>query len=270
MSSSGKEHIQRFLAILIIVAMMMSIGIPAPIIVFFSIVVYFVWRAVQRTDQHLTGRIFEFYLAAHEILRDEERSWYGFEIREAIRLGEDTLHELPDAPPLVYFALGWLYERAGEHDRAAVLLAHVFENEQSEERRLVTPSPELKRYVQVLRRLEREPAEAPQTMAAMRGLERARRLRGAALLAESRQHIAEQVDQSATALAAGHERINNSPAPLMPNKTINHFSQPAPGMPTSQSTPIAHVAPHHQTSEQPRRPIADVLRDVYEEEKKTA
>lgn len=268
MNSSGKEHIQRFLAILIIIAMMMSIGIPAPIIVFFSIVVYFVWRAVQRTDQHLTGRIFEFYLAAHEILRDEERSWYGFEIREAIRLGEETLHELPDAPPLVYFALGWLYERAGEHERAAQLLAHVFENEQAEERRLVTPSPELKRYVQVLRRLEREPAEAPQTMAAMRGLERARRLRGAALLAESRAQLAEQSDAATATLAANHERINRSTSPVAANRNVNHT--PTQPHNASSTSSIVSVAPPQQASEQPRRPIADVLRDVYEEEKKTA
>ena len=69
MSGRGKEAAQRLLAIVVIIAMMMTMGIPAPVIIFFAVVVYFVWRAVQRSEQQETGRIFEFYIAAHEILR---------------------------------------------------------------------------------------------------------------------------------------------------------------------------------------------------------
>ena len=60
------------------------------------------------------------------------------------------------------------------------------ENENADESTYIYPSPELRNYVKILRKIEREPAEAPQTSAAIRALERARRNRGKALLEESR------------------------------------------------------------------------------------
>jgi hypothetical protein len=250
MGSKGRESAQRLLAIIVIVAMLVVMGIPPSVVVFFAIVTYFIWRAVQRSEHQETGRVFEFYISANDILRDEERRWYGFEIAEVIDRGERVLHSMADPPPLIYFALGALYNYAGDHEAAAEHLSYVVENDLSDERHRLSPSPELRRYVHILRKLEREPAEAPQTMAAIRSLDRARRNRAATLLAESR------------------ERLNMIPAlaspPQSPGNAVQHPSvtnvdpnrQPAPGR--RQST---HVPPP---------PIADVLRDVYEEEKKTA
>jgi hypothetical protein len=248
--NKGQEAAQRLLAIIVIMAMLSVMGIPLTVIIFFATVVYFVWRAVQRSEQQDIKGIFDFYISANEILRDDEKRWYGFEIAGAISEGERVLNLMSDPPPLVYFTLGALYNRAGEHEAAVEHLSYVVENDHGDEGRRFSYSPELKRYVQVLRRLEREPAEAPQTMAAMRSLERARRMRAQTLLEESRA-------QSKTV----------APAPL-PSATTHAKDSGATlsslaGARQQQSQPAAPPPPMPP-------PIADVLRDVYEEEKKTA
>ncbi len=245
MSNKGRDSAQRLLAIIVIIAMLAVMGIPVSVIVFFAIVTYFIWRAVQRTEHQETGRVFEFFIAANDILRDEERRWFGFEIAEVIEHGERVLHAMTDPPPLVYFALGALYHHAGDHEAAVEHLSYVIENDLSDERHRNAPSPELRRYVHILRKLEREPAEAPQTMAAIRSLERTRRNFGAALLNESR------------------ERLNLIPSLASKNIQTDGSSQNA----RHEAKPL--VAKHQGALAQPP-PIADVLRDVYEEEKKTA
>ena len=250
MSSKGRESAQRLLAIIVIVAMLVVMGIPPSVVVFFAIVTYFIWRAVQRSEHQETGRVFEFYISANDILRDEERRWYGFEIAEVIDRGERVLHSMADPPPLIYFALGALYNYAGDHEAAAEHLSYVVENDLSDERHRLSPSPELRRYVHILRKLEREPAEAPQTMAAIRSLDRARRNRAATLLAESRERLNMIPALASPQPSPGNVIQQASATNADPNR------QPAPGRRQS-----AHVAPP---------PIAEVLRDVYEEEKKTA
>ena len=240
--TKGQETAQRLIAIVVIMAMLGVMGIPLTVIVFFATVVYFVWRAVQRSEQQDVKNIFDFYIAANEILRDEEKRWYGFEISSVVAEGERVLHLMPDPPPLVYFALGALYSRAGDHDSAAEHLAYVLEDEHGDEHSRFQPSQELRRYVEVLRRIEREPTEAPQTMAAIRSLERARRTRAAAMLEESRARLR----------AASHGAIAS--AAKRPEEKGLHT------LPGNRQTPAPPTPP----------PIAEVLRDVYEEEKKTA
>ncbi|HWS55909.1 MAG TPA: hypothetical protein VN228_17350, partial [Pyrinomonadaceae bacterium] len=184
--TKGQETAQRLLAIIVIMAMLGVMGIPLTVIFFFATVVYFVWRAVQRSERQDIKNIFDFYISANEVLRDDEKRWYGFELGHVIGEGERVLHLMADPPPLVYFTLGALYHRAGDHEAAAEHLAYVLEDERGDESARLAPSPELRRYVEVLRRVEREPTEAPQTMAAIRSLERARRTRAAEMLAESR------------------------------------------------------------------------------------
>ncbi|HEX3560141.1 MAG TPA: hypothetical protein VHU19_13130 [Pyrinomonadaceae bacterium] len=244
--TKGQETAQRLIAIVIIMAMLGVMGIPLTVIVFFATVVYFVWRAVQRSEQQDVKNIFDFYISANELLRDEEKHWYGFEITQVIGEGERVLHLMPDPPPLVYFTLGALYHRASAYDSAAEHLAYVLEDERGDEHSRTQPSPELRRYVEVLRRIEREPAEAPQTMAAIRSLERARRTRAAAMLDESRAHVSAGTPLVAAELPA--RNVEERGLHTLPGRR-----QPPP-----TATPT--VPP----------PIADVLRDVYEEEKKTA
>lgn len=192
MNDKGRDSAQRFLAIIIIIAMMMTMSIPAPVVVFFAIVIYFVWRAVERSEQQQIEGIFHFYVLANEILRDEDRRWFGYEIAEVIERGEEILRLMRDPPPLVYFALGALYKKAGNASAAADHLSVVLESDLGNENKITVPSPELRYYVKMLRRLERDPAEKPQLMAAVRSLERMRQARAARLLAEAREQLQRQ------------------------------------------------------------------------------
>jgi hypothetical protein len=246
--TKGQETAQRLVAIVVIMAMLGVMGIPLTVICFFATVVYFVWRAVQRSEQQDVKNIFDFYIAANEILRDEEKRWYGFEVGRVIAEGEQVLHMMADPPPLVHFTLGALYHRAGDHQAAAEHLAYILEDERGDEHARLQPSTELRRYVEVLRRIEREPAEAPQTMAAIRSLERARRTRSAAMLDESRERLRAAPPQQHGAIPAAKARRPEEGG----LHTLTGKRQP--------STQTPAVPP----------PISDVLRDLYEEEKKTA
>jgi tetratricopeptide (TPR) repeat protein len=244
--TKGQETAQRLIAIIVIMAMLGVMGIPLTVIFFFATVVYFVWRAVQRSERQDIKNIFDFYISANEVLRDEEKRWYGFELNHVIGEGERVLHLMPDPPPLVYFALGSLYQRAGDHEAAAEHLAYVLEDERGDESARLAPSAELRRYVEVLRRIEREPAEAPQTMAAIRSLERARRTRAAEMLADARARLGERAAPA----------LRTPPAAPREEAGLRALDakRPAP-------TPPPTAPP----------PIAEVLRDLYsEEEKKTA
>jgi hypothetical protein len=248
----GKDAAQRFLAIIVIVAMLGVMGLPLSVIIFFAAVTYFIWRAVQHSEGEDTRRIFEFYLRANDILRGEDRRWYGFEIASVIERGERVAHSMIDPPPLVYFTLGALYHTAGNYERAVDKLAFVVENELTDERRRYNPSPELRRYVRKLRELENEPSDAPQTMAAVRSLDRARRDKAAALLNDSRARLTKgqaEVEQRQLKAETTAERL----------------------LPATEEEPSATVAelPSRNKAATPPRPIAEVLRDVYEE-KKTA
>jgi hypothetical protein len=256
MGSKGRDMGQKLVAIIVILAMLALMGIPLTVILFFATVVYFVWRAVDRSEQHETRRIFDFYLAAGDVLREDERRWFGFEITEVIGQGESVVHSMSDPPPLVHFTLGALYHRAGDHEAAAEHLGYILESEEGDERQRTAPSPELRRYVSVLRRLERDPAEGPQTVAAIRNLERMRRARAASLLEESR-------------------HLNASPS--VTGQPTRNFYTSATGAATPQDAPYrlplaapqANTPPLSSPPPQPA-PIAEVLRDLYEEEKKTA
>ncbi|MCP9493334.1 MAG: hypothetical protein MSG64_02650 [Pyrinomonadaceae bacterium MAG19_C2-C3] len=294
MSGKNKEATQRLLAIIVIIAMMMTMGIPMPVIVFFAFVIYFVWKAVQHTERQEVERIFDFYIAASEILRDDERRWFGFEISKVTRDGESILHELRDPPPLVHFALGALAYRAGDYAVAAERLAHIVETDDGNETRRMTASPELHRYVQVLRNLEREPARGPQTMAAIRSLERARSARSAQMLEESRAKLNEasiaaaSTQQKLFAHEANPHEANaktktSTPAttPILPPNNVSFFddanrnSSDAPdASDAARFNPRPSITANEQTASDNRPsappPITEVLRDLYDEEKKTA
>lgn len=244
--NKGKEILQRILAVIVIIAMLGMIGIPFSVVIFFAIVAYFIWRIVQKSEQQETTHIFEFYISANDILRDEDRHWYGFEITEVIARGERILNAMSDPPPLIYFALGALYNRAGQHERAEQHLAYVVENELSNERHRIIPSVELRRYVQILRKIERDPTDAPLSIAAVRGLERARRNRAVRMLEQSR------------------EEVNKMR--LIEEARTNDIKK---------REPMSFVSSNHQSNGSTQNiqappSIVEVLRDVYEEDKKSA
>ncbi|MEK7723910.1 MAG: hypothetical protein AAB336_06145 [Acidobacteriota bacterium] len=189
-----KEKTQYALTFGVIATMLLVAGFPVFVVGFFGIFAYFLWKTFIQTSPNSTREVFEFYLTANEILRNEERRWFGFEIQEVILNGEVILQRMNGAPPLVYFALGALYNKIGNHKAAVNHLGYVLENDISDESNYLYATPELKEYVKILRKIEREPSEAPQTSAAIRALERTRRNRGKLILEESRKAL-ELLDQ---------------------------------------------------------------------------
>ena len=182
-----KEKGQYFLAFGVVASMLLVAEFPPFVIIFFGIFAYFLLRMFASGSRSETREIFEFYLTANEMLRDDERRWYGFELSEVIKRGEQIVLRINPSPPLLYFALGALQNKAGDHKAAIENLAYVAENTASNEAAYTVGSPELQSYVRVLRKIEREPADAPLTSAAVRALERARKMRAKTLLEDSRQ-----------------------------------------------------------------------------------
>ncbi len=234
---SSKRLGQQLIAMIVIVAMLDFVGFSPILIAFFFLAGFLVWRVILRTNRQQAQEVFDFYIAADEILRDQQRHWYGFEIAEVLNCGERVLGWMPDPPPLLYFALGALHHRAGDYESAIENLAEVVENGLIEEHHRSAPSPALRHYVQMLRNIEREPAIAPQALAALRSLERCRRSHGASLLSESRERFHEIAVN--TGAGEGHDLTDLSVNPVSP-------------LATSVTAP---------------RPISEVLHDVYQEEK---
>ena len=242
-SGTGKLT-TKAIAVIVIVAMLDAVGLSPVIMVFVTGVVLIVWLFARRAQARDVERIFEFYIAADAILREEERRWYGFEISEVIEHGESLLEIMPDPPPLNYYALGALYQRLGNHAACVEYLSKVMEDERYDETHRIAPSPQLRRYVSMLRRIEYQPALAPQTLAAVRSLERARQRNASRLLSESR------------ALA------DAQPQALKEEK-------PVPELTVARSEPsFAPSVPLSEISAPP--PITTVLHDVYQDETRTS
>ncbi|MDI1243764.1 MAG: hypothetical protein PSX80_17775 [bacterium] len=271
-----KERGQYALALVVIASMLVVTNIPVFVIFFFGIFAYFVIRMFSTGPRNETREIFEFYLSANEILRTDDRRWYGFEIHEAITRGEEIVHRMSAAPPLVRFALGALYNKIGDHKSAVNHLGSVVENPSADELSYVYPTPELRNYVKVLRKIEREPAGAPLTSSAVRSLERVRKIRGQSLLEASRTAFATGQPFSADGhvLEAGSDEGNES----QPHRHTEAPSyQEVPPQPAtieaafSQSANLDHDGKKKKSKKGSkeeeyanRQPITDVLHDIYD------
>jgi hypothetical protein len=272
------EKGQYVLAFGVIASMLLIVNFPALVIFFFAIFAYLLLKMFSVAGRSETRDIFEFYLSANEILRDDDRRWFGFEIQEAIARGESITQRMGGAPPLVGFALGALYNKIGNHKMAATALSKAIEGENSDERSYLHPSPELRNYVRVLRKIEREPGDAPLTSAAVRSLERARKLRAKSMLEESRA----AVDASAAIAAA--EEAQKQQMPLLAE--LKSVTDPAEngnvnGKERGQQEPerlsvtaegprernVDRKRPGPKTKEEQysnRKPISEVLHDIYD------
>lgn len=281
-----KEKTQYVLAFGVIAAMLFVAGFPMFVITFFGIFAYFLWKTFTQPSTAGVREVFEFYLSANEILRDDDRRWFGFEVQEVVARGELILQRMNGAPPLVYFTLGALYNKIGNHKAAVNHLTYVLENEFSDETQYNYATPELKNYVKILRKIEREPSEAPQTSAAIRALERARRTRGKVLLEQSRFAVAElEKEEQAKAQEKkelkpggifGAEAQAEQPAPVQePEKPFVAENQENPFHFLDMSdhpidTRYSEEKENAQKEEEPkdvfanRKPISEVLRDIYD------
>src|SRR5262245_29409622 len=236
MTSSNKKLIQKSITVVVILAILQVAGVSPILMLWVTGVVFLVWGVSRRAQNKQIEQIFNFYVAAEAILRDDERRWYGFEVVEVIDDGERVFSFMNDCPSLHLFALGALYHRIEKHDITADYLGRVIEDEVYDDRQNTAPSPQLRRYVTMLRRLEANPALAPEKVAAVRSLERMRRRHASRLLQESR--------------AAQTAAKKETPAEPESPKVVEP-SYPAPG--------VVAVRP----------PISEVLHDVYQDDQST-
>ncbi len=271
-----KEKTQYGLTFGVIATMLFVAGFPMIVIFFFGVFAYFLWKTFSQPSNHGVHQVFEFYLSANEILRDDERRWFGFEVQEVITRGERILQVMHGAPPLVYFTLGALYNKIDNHEAAVNHLSYVVENENSEEGTYVHPSNDLRAYVKLLRKIEREPTSAPQTSAAVRSLERARKNRANKLLDESREKLDEiktikekeerkQLFQKSEAVVEKEkdEKLLKSVVDSELNKEQESTSKQSVRRKPSQKNKKSN-----QTNEEDlftnRKPITEVLHDIYD------
>ncbi len=240
MISGSAKLTTKAIAVIVIVAMLDAVGISPVIMVLITAVIFVVWLIARRAQAREVERIFDFYVAADAILREEERRWYGFEIAEVIEHGESLIDMMPDPPPLNYYALGALYQRLGNHQATVEYLSRVTEDDLYDEAHRTAPSPQLRRYVIMLRRIEYHPSAAPHVLGAIRNLERAR-LRGAPkMLSESRDRLEA-------------EKLN-----VRPEKQKPEVKETQQEMTFASSLPLSAI------SAPP--PISKVLHDVYQDE----
>ena len=244
MTGAGKLT-TKAIAVIVIVAMLGAVGLSPVIMVFFFGVILVIWIVARHTQTREVERIFDFYVAADAILREEERRWYGFEIAEVIEQGECLLETMPDAPPLNYFVIGALYHRLGNHHATVEYLSRLVEDECFDEAHRTVPSPQLRRYVSMLRQIEYHPSTAPQTLAAVRSLERARQKTAGKLLMASRGAL---------------ENEKHTVAPRIEAAAESH-EPPSTEMKFAPSVPLSLISPPP--------PISTVLHDVYPEETST-
>jgi len=224
MGSSTGKLTTKAIAVIVIVAMLDAVGLSPVVMVLITGVVFVVWLCARRAQAREVERIFDFYIAADAILREEERRWYGFEIAEVIEHGESLLEIIPDPPPLSYYTLGALYHRLGNNQATVDYLSRL-EDEHSDETHRTHPSAQLRRYVMMLRRIEYQPSTAPQTLAAIRSLERARQRNASKLLVESRELLeTKKTEEPQVAEATDvhvHVREEASFAPSLPLSAIS-------------------------------------------------
>ena len=248
MNIDKRKLVQRIVALgllaaILVVAGLKFVGLASVLIVCIvgsGLLIFVVIKGRQRRQ---TEAILGFYVVANEILADEERSRYRFEIAEAIKTGERVVSSMPDPPPLSSFALGALYHSIGDQNGAVQNLALAAEEELLKESPHVAPSRQLRRYVRRLRQIKRRPERWPKVNAAISSLERMHRERAAHLLAQNQVQLKRLVE------AYEVEKSQQS--------------APAP-------TGVRISAERRLRSIKSPRPISEVLNDVYQEDQKTS
>jgi len=226
MGSSTGKLTTKAIAVIVIVAMLDAVGLSPVVMVLITGMVFVVWLCARRAQAREVERIFDFYIAADAILREEERRWYGFEIAEVIEHGESLLDIMPDPPPLSYYALGALYHRLGNKQETVEYLSRVVEDEHCDETHRRKPSAQLRRYVMMLRRIEYQPSNAPQMLAAIRSLERARQRNASKLLVETRELLETEKSDAKTVQPETPEI--HEEASFAPSLPLSAISAPPP------------------------------------------
>lgn len=265
-----KEKTQYALTFGVIATMLVVAGFPMVVVFFFGVFAYFLWKTFSQPSQKGIREVFDFYLVANEILRDDDRRWFGFEVQNAISKGEGILQKMHGAPPLVYFALGALYAKIGDHGSAVSHLAYVVENDNADESTYLHPSKDLRDYVRLLRKIERDPKEAPQNASAIRTLERLRRNKGAVLLEESRAKAPAETrparELEKEKADAANERVSEER--VLKSVTDSGMREQTAESKQSPERPSRTSRFRRKRSDEEefadRKPITEVLHDIYD------
>jgi hypothetical protein len=268
--SHVREKGQYALVFSVIALMLYAVGFPIFLLFFVGVLTLFIWKVFSAESRNETRRVFEFYLSANEILREDDRRWYGFEIHETIQRGEQILRSINAAPPLVHFALGALYQKLDDHSSAEKHLSRVVE-ESSAETAIVFPTRELREYVRMLRKIERAPAEAPVTAAAVRSLERARKNKAKTLLENSRSQLAIDVEQLPAAEKKAESVVDMSNYRGSDDERSSVTDNVDIDADAPLEKPLRFVSSVVQRSERSasakadRKSISEVLHDIYDQ-----
>src|ERR1043165_5537443 len=166
MKSGNRRFAQKIIAGVVIVTMLYGAGVAPIVMLFVSVVVLVVFLVTRRAQNREVERLFDFFVTAESILRDEERRGDGFEVGEVIEQGELVLEGLPDPPPIHLFTLGALHHSIGNNASAVEYLSTIVEDEHFNDRNRDMASPQLSRYVTLLRKIERDLSWAPEQRAA--------------------------------------------------------------------------------------------------------
>ena len=75
MNSGTGKLTTKTIAVIIIVAVLNAVGLSPVVMVFVTGIVFVIWLVTRRAQMREVERIFEFYVAADAILREEERRW---------------------------------------------------------------------------------------------------------------------------------------------------------------------------------------------------
>src|SRR5687768_7218605 len=103
MNTDKRKLVQRIVAVSALVAILTVLGLKfvGVLPVVFVCVAgagLLVFVAIKGRQRRKTDVILGFYVSANEILGDEERRRYRFEIAEAIKTGEKVVSSMPDPP----------------------------------------------------------------------------------------------------------------------------------------------------------------------------
>lgn len=265
-SSAIKEKAQYAAALGIIGAMLWVAGFPVFLLFFVGVLTFFIWKVFSSEGRSETRRIFEFYLSANEILREDDRRWYGFEIQEAIGRGEAIYRSMSAAPPLLSFALGALHQKLDDHSSAVKYLTQVVDDPTVREAAIVYPSKELREYVRMLRKIERAPAEAPLTSSAIRALERMRRNRGMKLLEQSRNALAAHPPVETEEVKKLQSIVDANTDTTWDDVDVVERSSVTDTVPVGfvQANDAAQPGNSHDRTKGGRKTISEVLHDIYD------
>lgn len=246
MTPSHKKLLIKIVAAVLIFAFVTTFAIvvhaPVLVVTFFSLG-FLTGGLLALRAKGQTEVIFRFYVAADEVLSADEKRPYRFEVANAIKAGEKIVRQMPDPPPLSRFALGALYNSIGDHNGAVEQLGFAAEEEVLKESSHVSPSRQLRRYVERLRQIERDPKRSAKIRAAIASLERMHQEHAARLLAESQKHLKRIVE-------------------AYDNEMSEQVDAPTKGMTISTSRSLKSItAPP---------PISEVLNEIYQEEPKAS